>query len=661
MANKRLNAVISIGGAVSSSLGSAIGSVQSRIGALGESVRGLAARQRQLGESVQTFGRMGKDVDGLRTRYAAVTRELERQRAILQQTISLEARRKANSARRTEVGGALRSTVVGGTVAASPFLVAMKGASEFEYKLQLIGNTANMTSAEIARLSADIMASSKATNQSATSTQSAIGFLIAAGMELGTARQLMTPVGKTATATGGEVEDMAKAVFTLNDSLKIKPGDMMAAMDTLATAGKEGNVELKDMAKQLPVLASGFVALKMEGREAAATIGAALQIARKGTDTAEKAATNMENYIAKIMSPETLKKAKKNFNLDLYKIIQDAQKKGANPFEKSFEAIMKATKGDQKLIGDLFQDMQVQSFLRPMIQNYDKYLEIKAKALKGDGAVDSDFAKIMATTKEQLDQVGGAIGRFSIELGAALTKGFGGPGGLAENIDGVTRWIGANRELVGTIAKVSVALLGTAVAVRTVQMGVTIAKGAWFLYRGALLAVGAAGPISAAGSTVAGTAAAGSAAGATAGASAFRALGLAMKGAGVLAAGAFAGFELFKLGAASYDLWKAKNREGVTLTPEAQRRIANGEAGSTAPKPGAMGSGSVDLSASLPQPAMATGKGAAPVIQDNSQHTYQITQQPGQSTRALAEEIERIQRQKSAVKSRSLMFDGAGS
>jgi len=661
MANKRLNAVISIGGAVSSSLGSAIGSVQSRIGALGESVRGLAARQRQLGESVQTFGRMGKDVDGLRTRYAAVTRELERQRAILQQTISLEARRKANSARRTEVGGALRSTVVGGTVAASPFLVAMKGASEFEYKLQLIGNTANMTSAEIARLSADIMASSKATNQSATSTQSAIGFLIAAGMELGTARQLMTPVGKTATATGGEVEDMAKAVFTLNDSLKIKPGDMMAALDTLAVAGKEGNVELKDMAKQLPVLASGFVSLKMEGREAAATLGAALEIARKGASDADEAANNMKNYIAKVMSPETLKKAKKNFGIDLYKIIQDAQKKGANPFEKSFEAIMKATKGDQKLIGDLFQDMQVQNFLRPMIQNYDKYLEIKAKALKGDGAVDSDFAKIMATTKEQLDQVGGAIGRFSIALGTALTQGFGGPGGLAENIDGVTRWIGANRELVGTIAKVSVALLGTAVAVRVVQLGVTVAKGAWFLYRGALLAVGAAGPISAAGSTVAGTAAAGSAAGATAGASAFRALGLAMKGAGVLAAGAFAGFELFKLGAASYDLWKAKNREGVTLTPEAQRRIANGEAGSTAPKPGAMGSGSVDLSASLPQPAMATGKGAAPVIQDNSQHTYQITQQPGQSTRALAEEIERIQRQKSAVKSRSLMFDGAGS
>lgn len=35
------------------------------------------------------------------------------------------------------------------------------------------------------------------------------------------------------------------------------------------------------------------------------------------------------------------------------------------------ESIIKATKGDQKAIGELFHYMPVQNFLRPMIQNWD--------------------------------------------------------------------------------------------------------------------------------------------------------------------------------------------------------------------------------------------------------------------------------------------------
>lgn len=678
MANKKLSAVISIGGAVSSSLRSAIGSTQSQIGRLGAAVGALAREQKLLGSSIQEFGRLGKNVDGMRERYASVTRELEKQRALLARITSLEAARKANTARRQEIGGKMRDTVAVGAVASLPLIAAIKSAIGYEYQLQLIGNTANMTKAEIGGLSEAVMASSKETNQSATNTTKAIGFLIAAGMEVGLARQLMTQVGKAATATGGDVEDMAKAVFTLNDSLKIAPGDMMKAMDTLAVAGKEGNVELKDMAKVLPVLGSGFVALKMEGREAAATMGAALEIARKGAADADEAAGNMKNYIAKVMSPETLKKAKKEFNLDLYKIIQDAQKTGKNPFDESMKAIMKATKGDQKAIGELFQDMQVQNFLRPMIQNWDKYLEIKNKALKGDGTIDGDFVKVMSTGKEQLDKIGGAIGRFAIVLGGALAQAFGGQGGLAERIDGVTKWIAANQELVGTIAKVAVGFFGARLAVLGTMYVFNIARGAWLA--GAMVLTRLPGILSlvATGLRMAGTAVLW-----LGRALLMNPIGLAVTAIGLAALVIYKNWEPIK--AFFTNLWAGVKQifdSAVAWIMDKVSVVFNiidkvkgaiksvmGGAATVGEK---VKGGQVQYDAmgnvtgftspdeeELPKPA-AAGTTKAPVqVNDNSQTTFHIAPPAGTSVKEIADEVDARMKRREAEKRGSRMYDGA--
>lgn len=681
MANKKLSAIISIGGAVAASLKNAIGQTQAGIGRIGEAVAKLEARQRELNNVIAQQGKLGASASALKVQYAQQELALiDKHIAKLKQQAAAEARiaaaRQANSARRQEIGGAMRQTVTTGVVAALPLMAAMKQSVGYEYQLQLIGNTANMTKAEIGRLSDEIMASSKETNQSAVNTQKAIGFLIAAGMEIGTAREMMSIVGKTATATGGDVEDMAKAVFTLNDSLKIAPGDMMKAMDTLAVAGKEGNVELKDMAKVLPVLGSGFVALKMEGREAAATMGAALEIARKGAADADEAANNMKNFIAKIMSPETLKKAKKEFNLDLYKIITDAQKKGKNPFEASMEAIMKATKGDQKAIGELFSDMQVQNFLRPMIQNWDKYKEIKDKALKGGGTVDSDFAKVMATSKEQIDKVGGALQRLAIVGGGALSKAFGGKGGLAERIDAVTKWISVNEELVGTIAKVAVGFFGARLAVLGTMYVFNIARGAWLAGAAVLTRLPAILGLVATGLRMAGTAVLW-----LGRALLLNPIGLAVTAIGLAALVIYKNWEPIK--AFFTNLWGTVKQIFDSAVAWIMDKVAvvfniidkvkagiKGVMGGAATIGEKVKGGEIQYDAmgnvtgfttaeELPQPAAAGSSKAAPVVTDNSQTTFNITQQPGQDPKAVADEVDRLLKRRAAVEGRSKMYDGA--
>lgn len=479
--SKKFSAVLQIGGAIASSLPGAFAQVNRGTATISRSIAQLSQQQRQLNTELARMSQAGPPSPA---RYLAAKRELD---VLNAQVDALRRRKKladqvadARSAT-IDKAGKLGGAVVGAAVAAAPVGAAIKNTAGFDYQMQLIGNTADMSADQVHKLRQAIIATGKATGQSAESIQKGLGFLIAAGLDdPAQAQKFIGAIGKTATASNADVEDLAKMVFTLNDTLKISPEGMQQAIDSLAQAGKDGNVELKDMARVLPSLGASFAAMKMGGREAAATMGAALQIARKGTDSADKAATNMDNFMSKIISPETRKKAAA-MGLDIVKVLEDAQKTGKNPFEEAMLAVTKVTKGgDQKLIGDLFQDTEVQKFIRPMIQNWSKYKEIKANALAADGTVERDFTKMRDTSMQRMTEINNAVDRLSIAIGS-LFAGKAGEGakGLADQIEAVSAWIEQNRELVITGAKVAATLAGVGIAVRAGSMAFSAAGAAW--------------------------------------------------------------------------------------------------------------------------------------------------------------------------------------
>ncbi len=486
MANKRLNATITLGGAITGALRSALGTTRDGFTQIGRAVTDLKKRQRELNKEMESWRPSGaaanQRLDLMRRENETITTQiglLQRRAAIGKRIEELQANQATYAA---NIG---KAVVVGGAILAAAG-VAFKANSDFQYQMQLIGNTANMTKPQIDALGRSIIQMSGRVGQTAEQMQSAMGFLVAAGLDAGTATKMLESIGRTATAAGADLEDVSRAAFTLNDSLKVAPGDMQRALDILAQAGKEGNVELRDMAKQLPVLGSGFQALKMQGAEAAATMGAALEIARKGAADADEAANNMKNFIAKVMAPDTLKKAKKNFNLDLYKIITDAQTKGKNPFEAAMVAIMKATQGDQKKIGDLFGDMQAQNFIRPMIQNWAEYQRIKDKALSVSGVTDADFAKVMGTSKAQVDQLKIAFGNLKLSMGQALD----GPGaGFLKMMTGLVTKAG---EFAAANPQLTAGIVGAALAVTGATIAINACAWAWGAVRIAALRANAA-------------------------------------------------------------------------------------------------------------------------------------------------------------------------
>ncbi|EFT9564409.1 TPA: phage tail tape measure protein [Salmonella enterica subsp. enterica serovar Napoli] len=437
------------------------------------SAKGLTAREKELKLSIdrnrEAQSRSVEQVIRYKTALAqARTNILDAKRAQDELNRSLEKRRELKMEQLGEAKGQLVRSGVQTTAVAAGVFAAANNTANFNRENKMIGLTADMKPAEVQAMGQAMLVTGAATNQFASDIQAAQGFLVAAGQDYKEAQANLLTIGRTATATGSDILDVSKASFTLSDALKIDPSQMKTAMGILVQAGKEGNFEFKDMAKNLPVLGAQFQALKMGGNEAAATMGAALQIARKGASTSDEAANNMNNFMAKILSPETLKKAQKNFGVDMYKIVTSAQKKGQNPFEAAMKSVIKMTKnGDQKLLGELFGDMQVQNFVRPMIQNWEEYRRIKETSLGAGGAVvDRDFANITKDNAERLKQLRIQASNAALSFGQALQPALNAAlGVLVPLLTKVSEFVANNPNLVSQIVLTAGALLTMRTAV----------------------------------------------------------------------------------------------------------------------------------------------------------------------------------------------------
>ena len=96
MSNKKLNAIITIGGEVAGSLRTAIGSTTSQLSKIGSEIQRVKKQQSMLGESIRTFGSMGKNIDNLRSRYSSVTDELNRLTRAQEKLTKVESSRVKN-------------------------------------------------------------------------------------------------------------------------------------------------------------------------------------------------------------------------------------------------------------------------------------------------------------------------------------------------------------------------------------------------------------------------------------------------------------------------------------------------------------------------------------------------------------------------------------
>ena len=385
-------------------------------------------------------------------------------RTIASSLNKITAMQKSNAAMMAATSQKLLVTAAAAYGLAKGLQAPVQAAAAFETSLLNIGQKADMSDAAIAAMGTRIRALAPIVNQSALEVAKGIDALVGFGLDTDRAETLMGPIGKAATAYQAQVEDLAKAGFSVLDNLKLKAGDFGKALDVMAQSGKEGAFEIKDMAAQFPTLTASAQALGMTGVTAVGRLAAALQIARKGAASGAEAATNTANLMQKIISPETTKKFSK-LGVDIRKELKKTQAKGGDVFEMIANQTMKALKGDLGKLGDLFQDSEVQKFLRPLIQNLEEYRKIRDKALGAKGVVDKDFARRMMTNAAQTEAFKIQLNNLSMTIGNILLPSLNKiMAAISPVVQSFEKFAAANPRLVTGLVAVTASLLALRIA-----------------------------------------------------------------------------------------------------------------------------------------------------------------------------------------------------
>lgn len=484
-----------VGAALAGSFQAVLGGAKKTVADLGAAAERLQSRHERLGAVMaRAMAHPARPLADLRQRYEALGRTLEQIRQKTEALNQSMARGAALKAGRDERLGAMRETAGAALAVGAPVVASVKLAAGLEDLVKDIAITGEMTQAEERKLGQVLRETALNYNQHAAEIGAGLQALVASGITSAAELQRYAPIlARTATATRASVDDLGNVFVALKSNLAIGAQDTEAALNMLAYAGKQGQFELKDMARWMPNLAPMMQALGVTGKEAVAELGAALQVARKGAGTADEAANNLKNFLAKVTSPDTLKDFEKA-GIDLKGSLIQLRAQGMTPMMATLEIIrdyMKKVGGEGALkrfdtaakagdmegvkalsesygLGTLFQDIQAMSFIKPAIANMEALKRLKAETMAAGGTdmLGADFERRTAGSAEQMKRFGILSKEIGLSVGEALLP----PlvsimETLAPVVRGIGAWASANPGLVKTVVGLGLALTAGKLAV----------------------------------------------------------------------------------------------------------------------------------------------------------------------------------------------------
>lgn len=450
--DKNLAVSITIGARAGAAL-AAFGSVKQSLGALGQATTMLKVKQNELGNAIQRhMGTLApKTIAAMNREYVKLGHTIDQLQAKQARLSLLQI--KSNNLRneRADLRGQAMETIGTTAALAVPVVQSVRVAAGFQDQMRDTAITGEFSRVEEAKLGSAVRDAALKWNQFQDEVARGTNVLVAGGIQDAKALEKYAPVmAKAATATRASMDDLGSVAIALKDNLKVGEAGFEGALNMLAYAGKRGQFEIRDMAKWLPQLSPVFGALGVTGKEAVAEIGAALQIARKGAGSNDEAANNFKNFLQKITAPDTLKDFEKA-GINLKQSMMNLRAQGMTPVQSMLEIITQymgkkgpeaagqfqkvmAIKDDkereaalQRLseaykLGELFQDMQAMSFIRPAIANMKEMKDIQkgAAAASEKDLLGADYKKRMETATEQFKAFKIGLTDIGITIGNAL-------------------------------------------------------------------------------------------------------------------------------------------------------------------------------------------------------------------------------------------------
>ena len=234
------------------------------------------------------------------------------------------------------------------------------------------------------------------------------GELMAGGLGGDDAAAMTDSVLTFAKATRAETTDAGKTAVALQNNMKVSAGDMMQAFDAMALAGKEGQFEVRDMARSAPSIFAKMAKLGEEGLAGVRGFAAMAQAIRSTAGTSDEAATNFENMLDKFTSGDFIKGAKK-MGINVEKVFADANKKGISPVLEMLKKIRDVTKGDTFKLKELMPDVQANSALSALIGQIPQLEAAIGRYGSAGGTVMRDFKNATDNATESWNRLSSNI------------------------------------------------------------------------------------------------------------------------------------------------------------------------------------------------------------------------------------------------------------
>lgn len=446
----------------------------------------LEDRLRAAGAPMQALGawerRLAQDIEGANRELSEQSRRLEAVQARQRQLADARTRYDRTQALAGSMQGAGMSSIGAGVAVAAPLAAGVTAATDLEARMTTIAQRSNMSAEATRAFEASLLATGAAANRTRDETLSLFDQLTAQGFEQADALAMGRDVARAATAYQVGDEDLAATAGSLRN-LEIAAGQTGRAFDIMAVAGKKGNFEFDAMARSFPALTAGAAAYGMTGMNAVAEIAAAAQIARRGAGSDEAAATNLQNLLQKIGSPETERKFAR-LGINLRDGLAAGAAAGKSALETIIELTNQATGGDASRLGMIFEDAQVQSALRPLMANLDEFRSMRDEALGAGGEVDRDFQRRMLDNGQAMKAVQREAATSALTLGRNLLPAIGQVSrAVSGALAGFNRWAGENPGLARALAFTAAGIAAVAIAGGAIAVAIAAVLGPWALMR----------------------------------------------------------------------------------------------------------------------------------------------------------------------------------
>ncbi|MBR7651522.1 phage tail tape measure protein [Brucella oryzae] len=272
------------------------------------------------GQGLKTFGLNSRTAanaqEGLRRSMASTIQQMRRMRTEAGKRVPDMARPVHNAAggRTGRFWGAAAGAATGGYVAGAMLARPVEKALSYDQVLTFLAGTMAGDGSVAAKQAAKVRASDSVNRslQESGGTRdaaaAALNTLVGSGLFEGeSALDALTPILKTAFASGSDPEDVARMGVAFKNSGINAPEDMQLAFDSALRAGQLGGFELRDMARWLP----GQLALArgsgLTGLDAVKYLAAANQTQIKTAGSPDEAGNNLINLLQKLNSRELQK------------------------------------------------------------------------------------------------------------------------------------------------------------------------------------------------------------------------------------------------------------------------------------------------------------------------------------------------------------------